>query len=101
MTAITDRIPDAENCPQCGAPKSGWLEGNCPGCLIQLGVPGPPGKTGRDEAAAGRTGIAGSLGDYELLPHRVPEREGVQSRGDVHRWTYCTAGTHVSVRQPG
>src|SRR6187549_1284018 len=66
MTVTSDML-DKENCRQCGAPKYGWLEGNCPGCLIQLATPGSRGHAVSDEAAAGRAGIAGSLGDYELL----------------------------------
>ena len=27
-----------ERCPVCGTQLSGWLEGNCPTCLMQLGV---------------------------------------------------------------
>jgi WD40 repeat protein len=67
MTATTDMSLETEICPQCGAPHSGWLEGNCPGCLLQLATPRPSGKSAHSEAAAARPGIAGSLGDYELL----------------------------------
>src|SRR5437899_795541 len=30
---------NSERCPACGTPKSGWLEGNCPTCLMRLGTP--------------------------------------------------------------
>jgi len=57
-----------EVCPQCGAPKSGWLEGNCPSCLIRLGAPGSLGRPVRDDAEiSSQTGLLQSLGDYELL----------------------------------
>ena len=57
-----------ETCPECGAPKSSWLEGNCPTCLIRLGAPALLGKAMRDEPAASvRAGIIRSLGDYQLL----------------------------------
>lgn len=66
MTEICAASPEPECCPQCGEPTSGWLEGNCPGCLIQLAVP-ESGKAVCDEAEAARAGIIGMLGDYELL----------------------------------
>ena len=47
---------------------SGWLEDNCPTCLIRLGAPGLPGKGIRDDPDANlRAGIIRSLDDYELL----------------------------------
>jgi len=66
---VTDgMINDPEKCPQCGAPKSGWLEDNCPSCLIRLGAPESLGKTVRDDPETSlRAGIIRSLGDYELL----------------------------------
>src|SRR5262245_1722762 len=61
-------VNDSEICPRCGAPRSGWLEGNCPNCLILLGVPEPLGKTVRDDPVTSlRAGIVRSVGDYELL----------------------------------
>src|SRR5689334_17967588 len=30
---------DSGNCPTCGSPKSGWLDDNCPTCLMRLGTP--------------------------------------------------------------
>jgi len=57
-----------EVCPQCGAPKSGWLEDNCPSCLIRLGAPESLGKSLSDDVETGlRAGSLRSLGDYELL----------------------------------
>lgn len=57
-----------ETCPECGAPKSGWLEGNCPSCLIRLGAPSLLGKAvGANPETSARAGIIRSLGDYELL----------------------------------
>ena len=59
---------EAETCPECGALKSGWLEGNCPTCLIRLGAPALRGHAMRDDPAAdARAGVIRSLGDYELL----------------------------------
>jgi eukaryotic-like serine/threonine-protein kinase len=55
-------------CPECGAPKSSWLEGNCPNCLIRLGAPDTLGQSVRtDSHAKQRAGILRSLGNYELL----------------------------------
>ena len=57
-----------ETCPECGAPRSGWLEDNCPTCLIRLAAPGLVGKAGSDDRESGkRAGIIRALGDYELL----------------------------------
>jgi WD40 repeat protein/predicted Ser/Thr protein kinase len=57
-----------EICPECGTPKSGWLEDNCPNCLLRLGAPDSLGKTVRDDPEARqRAGIIRSLGNYELL----------------------------------
>ena len=57
-----------ESCPECGSPTSGWLEGNCPTCLLRLGAPALLGKSPLDDPAASlRTGILHMLGDYELL----------------------------------
>src|SRR5215212_3865986 len=61
-------VNDSEICPECGAPKSGWLEGNCPSCLIRLGAPEAFGiPVGENPEATLRAGIIRSLGDYELL----------------------------------
>jgi eukaryotic-like serine/threonine-protein kinase len=61
-------VNDPEICPDCGASKSGWLEDNCPRCLIRLGAPESLGKTVcPDPGTSLRAGIIGSLGDYELL----------------------------------
>ncbi len=61
-------INDREICPKCGTPKSGWLEGNCPNCLIRLGAPALASQSVRnDPAISERAGIIRSLGDYELL----------------------------------
>jgi WD40 repeat protein len=63
-----DTWNETEICPECGTPKSGWLEGNCPTCLIRLGAPGLAGKSVRDDPVIRqRAGILRSLGDYELL----------------------------------
>ena len=57
-------VDEQQKCPQCGTPKSSWLEGNCPGCLIRLGTSNAPGTS---RAANDRAGIIRTLGDYELL----------------------------------
>ena len=61
---------DSERCPVCGAPKSGWLDDNCPTCLMRLGAPARPGQTPPAEplaAAPASLGTIRCLGDYELL----------------------------------
>jgi len=61
-------VNEQEKCPACGAPKSSWLEGNCPGCLIRLGTVTASSAPFRNEAGTiQRAGIIRSLGDYELL----------------------------------
>jgi WD40 repeat protein/predicted Ser/Thr protein kinase len=62
-------VNDPKICPECGAPKSGWLEDNCPTCLIRLGVPEAERVAPRAPRtdASERAGIIRSLGDYELL----------------------------------
>jgi WD40 repeat protein/predicted Ser/Thr protein kinase len=57
-----------ETCPHCGAPKSGWLEDNCPTCLVRLGAPALlDHAVGDASASVARAGIVRALGDYELL----------------------------------
>jgi len=65
-------INDPKICPECGAPKSGWLEDNCPTCLIRLAAPevgrvAPRAPQPSGPEASERAGIIRSLGDYELL----------------------------------
>src|SRR6478736_4769929 len=36
MASDSEKCPE---CPVCGSPKSGWLDDNCPTCLMQLGTP--------------------------------------------------------------
>src|SRR5215212_4887802 len=49
-------------------PRSRWLGGNCPGCLLRLAAPEPIGEVTPDEASASlQPGITRALGDYELL----------------------------------
>jgi serine/threonine protein kinase/WD40 repeat protein len=49
---------NSRKCPRCGAPKLAALDGNCPNCLIELGVPDWPAES---------VGPLPRLGDYELL----------------------------------
>jgi WD40 repeat protein len=49
-------VSDSEKCPACGTPRSGWLDDNCPTCLMRLGGDGPP-----------YPGMPRQFGDYELL----------------------------------
>ena len=79
---------DSEKCPACGAPKSGWLDDNCPTCLMRLGAaaaqavaapisaasgPLTPALSPSEEAREALHGAQASLatirylGDYELL----------------------------------
>src|SRR6185295_6259177 len=59
---------EQEKCPECGAPKSSWLEDNCPTCLIRLGTAAPMGSPpGLALETKQRAGIIRLLGDYELL----------------------------------
>src|SRR5436190_13315116 len=54
-------------CPKCGSRKSGWLDGNCPTCLIHLGVPGEEPAVGVGVAGPASLAPGRRLGDYELL----------------------------------
>jgi len=56
-----------DKCPECGAPKSSWLAGNCPSCLIRLGTTATSATVRSEVAANRRAGIVRTLGDYELL----------------------------------
>mgnify|MGYP005650379451 CR=1 FL=1 len=64
-------MPDATTCPDCGAPlKASGLAGQCPMCLLKLGMGTPaiaeldPLAPAHDEAAS----LAGTrFGDYELI----------------------------------
>ena len=59
------KVNEPGKCPECGAPKSGWLEDNCPSCLLRLGAPESLGKTVRDNPETRlRAGIIRSLGNY-------------------------------------
>src|SRR6266496_1316020 len=75
---------DPERCPVCGTPKSSWMEGNCPTCLMRLGNPAlqvelvtdpPPIKknpiepfaTALGSSTERASGVIHKLGDYELL----------------------------------
>src|SRR6266545_3257059 len=73
---------DLERCPVCGTPKSGWLDDNCPTCLMRLGAEAQPGTEPKGSQAPtlsspeGRSAKAGGTvpetarrqwGDYELL----------------------------------
>jgi serine/threonine protein kinase/WD40 repeat protein len=49
---------NSRKCPRCGAPKLAALDGNCPNCLIELGVPDWPAES---------VGPLPRLGDYQLL----------------------------------
>jgi WD40 repeat protein/predicted Ser/Thr protein kinase len=61
---------DSEKCPVCGSPKSGWLDDNCPICLMGLGTPAPQNKdalTDSLDTPLANLGNIRYLGDYELL----------------------------------
>ncbi len=59
-----------QRCQVCGAPRSTWLDGNCPGCLLGLGIGPdrdpeiPEGKPPRNDSQRARPKY---LGAYELL----------------------------------
>src|ERR1043165_3125267 len=75
---------DAERCPVCATPKSGWMDGNCPTCLMRLGNPAPlvelasdpppieknpvePVASALGPSTERASGVICKLGDYELL----------------------------------
>jgi eukaryotic-like serine/threonine-protein kinase len=63
-------VSDSNRCPTCGAPKSGWLNDNCPVCLMRLGGPSgrngiPPGQSPASSPA--RSPASRYLGGYELI----------------------------------
>lgn len=63
---------ESKTCSVCGFPKSGWLENNCPNCLLLLGTAVSP---AGEESIIGAAPILNPptaaairvLGDYELL----------------------------------
>src|SRR5262252_2988219 len=56
---------NSERCPECGSPKSSWLDGNCPICLMRLGSAlAPLGPVGLPASGLLRFPF---LGGYELL----------------------------------
>src|SRR3954468_446646 len=61
-------VNDAGICPKCGLPKSGWLEDNCPGCLIRLGASELLSAAIHNRAGTTvQAGLVRSLGNYELF----------------------------------
>ena len=52
-------------CQECGSPKSSWLDGNCPTCLMRLGALSDSGEP--DVVAPAASSVAPCLGGYELL----------------------------------
>ncbi|MBX3732220.1 MAG: protein kinase [Verrucomicrobiae bacterium] len=56
-------MESTQQCPACGSPISGWLEGNCPSCLIRLGVRNNPAE--RDDCPP--EDLPRRWGRYELL----------------------------------
>src|SRR5215471_4295225 len=84
-----------EQCPTCGAPRSGWVEDNCPACLMRLGSPAPG-----DQAAAPSIGpletslrMPHRLGDYELAEEI--DRGGM---GAVYRARQVSLNREVAVK---
>src|SRR5438445_2698931 len=60
---------DSGKCAVCGSPKSGWLDDNCPTCLMRLGSSAEPGPlaNGKPGVGVGNLGTIHRLGDYELI----------------------------------
>ena len=61
---------EPEQCPNCGNTVSGWLKGNCPVCLMQLGAQAAEGP-GRDKKAQTRKGKSAPRRGASNTPRRA------------------------------
>src|SRR5215471_13101023 len=61
-------MSDVPPCPKCGTPRSTWMEGNCPTCLMGLATPVSFEEESETPAVEElNLGATRNFGNYELL----------------------------------
>src|SRR6266550_2169865 len=77
-------VSDLEKCAVCGSPKSGWLEDNCPTCLMRLASPAGHSEASTHEFAGVRPspGAAGATGTGSLVPQETHRSSDIAAPGD-------------------